>query len=1115
MAEWTKARDSKSRIPARVSGVQIPLSPLKSGGSLKLRAIATVLAVAAIGTASATGRELVLSRSQRRPVPGEHQQAAAFIRHHTRLQADTRPFDRFRFQPSDAALARIQRLREGESDTMKVLCLRVEFEEDTTPLTTGNGKMDTLGFLHPDSGLFYDPPHFKNYFERLMEGVDNYYRAQSKGRLVIQSTVMPEGEKDAYQLPRQMQYYGDTTSWLAVELGLVRLARDVFKAVDDDPAVRFADYDEFIIFHAGSGLQADFGLRRDSPFDLLAGHIPRGAFEAYLGEPYIRVDGGATRIYQVTVMPEMMRQDTMFNGETNILGMVGLAGTLVHEFAHILGAYDLYDVTGVTMGQGAWSLMGYGGWLGDYGAGAPPGVIPGFLDAYHRVALGLIEPLVVNVPVESLSVYAAAMDTALFPLRPDSSHPTIFKVPINADEYFLIENRQVDVRRPDTIVVKVEDGVLVSIEDNEYDFFLPGSGILIWHVDENVIAEYGPYNAINIFPERKGVDLKEADGIQDFDVPWWESWAPDYEIYGSPFDPFFKGGYNDELSIDTRPNSDAHTGKSFVRVTLLGATDTTDRLKDTIIPIRIGWDLYQQGFPVSNSTAPLRSAFAVDLNGNGYLEVIVMDTTGRISAWRHDGTGYRFPNGLFAQLGTSTAGDVAIADWTGDGRPEVAAPGNDGTVRVFANDGTSLGMLRTGDRIVAAPVMADITGDGRREIIVGSTDMRLHAWSADFEPVPGFPVALGAEIRAAVAVTDTVNPRIVCLAADGRLFLLNADGSTAPGFPLTLSNVPFYNTAQPVVCDLNRDGKREIAVIAADEYHNRLFVVSLEGEVLHRSAERISQPFIGLPAVADVSGDGYPNVLAASKNEIFGFNRNATLVGNYPFRQDSTYRVSELVGNWIVTYDVYFEYLSSPAVADVSGDGRPEIIIGAPHYGVLGFDSRAGDTARFFPLLTSAPVSAVPLVADLDGDGDVELIVGSDDGVLHAWDLPGPAAGIAWACAYHDPAHTGLVPEGKLPPLGPADGSTVGSFFVYPNPAGLNTTVRYRLGTGVRDVRLRLFDMAGEPAGPVLAGTKDAETDNEVILNLRDYAPGLYLVKLEAVTDNGTQTRFTRLAIVR
>jgi len=1092
-----------------------PEVQLRQLGRLRLVVAVLCLVCAAAGLQAG---QLRLSKASGRHAPGGAEQASRFIRNYTKLQSDLAPFERFRFYPTDSDKRRIRRLQQGESDTVRVLCLRVEFVEDSTELTTGNGKMDTLGFLEPDSGLFYDPPHFKLYFERQMEGLRNYYLAQSLGRLVVDYTVMPEGEKESYQLPRQMQFYGDSTSWEAVEIGLVRLMRDAFKIADLDSAISFADYDEFIVFHAGSGLQADFGLRGDSPFDLLAGEIPPGALEAYLGEPFIKVDEGATRIEQGTVLPEMMRQDTMFQDQTNILGMVGLSGTLCHEFAHLLGAYDLYDVTGVTMGCGAWSLMGYGGWLGDYSAGAPPGVIPGFLDAYHRVALGLVDTVQVNVPRESIPVYAAEVDTSLFHERGDSLRPTVIAVPITADEYFLIENRQVDVRKPDTIVVDVEDGVLVGVEDNEYDFFLPGSGVLVWHIDQTVIADYGPYNAINIDAARKGVDLEEADGVQDFDVPYWESWAPDYEIYGSPNDPFRKGGYNDSFTAETDPSSDGYMGKSFMRVSLLGEEDTLDRLKDTLIYVNVGWDLYQEGFPVSyeGRSVPFLSAFAADLDGNDSLELVVLDTMGRISAWREDGTGYRYQtNGAFAELTTSSHSDVAIGDVGGDDMLEVVAGGSDGTVRLYNSDGTSRGIYRTGDRVLAAPVLADLDGDGKKDVIVGSTDMQLHAFTGDFDTLPGFPVFVGAEIRAAVAVTDTVRPDVVLLTGDGRLLLVQGDGSIAEGFPVVLSNVPYYNVSQPLVGDFDRDGDREIAVVAGSEFDNRLFIVGLDGDIEYQSTEIVRQPFAGVAAAADISADGYPDVLLASMNDLLAFNRNATLVANYPFKQESTYVTSELAGNWIIFYEAYFQYTSSPVVADLDGDSSLDIAIGSPQYGVLGVDSRHGRPVRYSPLMTTAPVSAVPLVVDLDRDGDVELVAGSEDGVFHVWDLEGASDMIAWGCAYHDPCHTGLILDSELPIMPDPPAAIVGSFFVYPNPAEDKVTVRYRLGESPVSARVLLLDMAGEPVGTPVDGPALPVTDNEFEMDLSDTDPGLYVVRLAVDDGMRTDVRFAKLAIVR
>ncbi len=1073
--------------------------------------LAVVFALCMVLTSSAGAGWLRIAKSARREIPGESEQVRRLLQSYTTMQEDQRPLERFRFRPTDEDVARIRKLQAGGVDTVRVLCLRVEFQSDTTPLTTGNGKMDTLGFLAPDSGLFYDPPHFKRYFERQMEGLRNFYRAQSLGKLYVEFTVMPSGEKVSYQLPREMPFYGDTISYDAVEMGLVRLMRDAFKVADEDPELHFGNYDEFIVFHAGSGLQAD--MRGDSPFDLLAGEVPSGAIEAYLGEPYISVDSGRTHIEQATVLPEMMRQDTMYGDppQTNILGMTGLAGTLSHEFAHLLGAYDLYDVTGVTMGVGSWSLMGYGGWLGDYGAGAPPGVIPGFLDAFSRTLFldTINQVCTVKVPVESIPIFAAEMDTELFSQRGDSARPTIVKIPITPDEYFLIENRQVDVKQPDTIDVDVEDGVVIAVGGNEYDFFQPGSGVLIWHIDRKVLADYGPYNAVNIDASHKGVDLEEGDGVQDYDVPYWQSRAPDYEIYGYKYDPFSKGGYNDKFTAQTNPNSDGYKGRSFLSVALLGAVDSTSRLKDTIIPVKIGWDLYQKGFPKTIGNTPCLSAFAADIDGNDTLDIAVIDTAGGLKVWRADGSVLRSLG-----IGTTTRADLAIGDVAGDSKLEVVVAGNDTFVTVVPVSGAPT-RIKVGDRVFAAPVLADLDGDGKKEIIVGSSDMKLYAWKGDGSLMPGFPVAVGTEIRAPVAVTDTVRPQIVLLSGDGRLFLFNPDGSLVSGFPIVLSSSPYYAKAQPVVADFDRDGSKEIAVVAGGEHDYRFYVVGLDGVVKFQSREFIRSPFTGTLAAADMDGDEYVDVLAASMNDLFALGRNAALVTNYPFTQDSTYSTTELAGNWIITFDTYFQYLSSPVVADVDSDGVPDVVIGSPQYGLLGFNGRTGEPLRFFPLMVTAGISAVPLVVDLDGDGKVELAAGSDSGTFYVWKMPGPASGIKWPCAYHDACHTGLILDSELPPWQPhAHTGLVDRLYVYPNPAASSVSIRYHLGDADQ-VKLRLLDMTGEPVGAEFDGQAVKDADNETAVNLAKTPPGIYIVRLEAKHLDQREVKFTKLAVVR
>jgi hypothetical protein len=286
--------------------------------------------------------------------------------------------------------------------------------------------------------------------------------------------------------------------------------------------------------------------------------------------------------------------------------------------------------------------------------------------------------------------------------------------------------------------------------------------------------------------------------------------------------------------------------------------------------------------------------------------------------------------------------------------------------------------------------------------------------------------------------------------------------------------------------------------------------------VKFQSREFIRSPFSGTLAAADVNGDRQLDFLAASMNELFGLSHNASLVTNYPFTQDSTYPVTELAGNWIIGYDVYFQYRSSPVVADVDGDGESDVVIGSPRYGLAGFNGRTGEPLRFFPLMATASISSVPLAVDLDNDGDMELAAGSDSGVFYVWDMPGPASGIKWPCAYHDPCHTGLLADSEIPVWQPGSiTKLVDNLYVYPNPAADQAVIRYWLGPGQSAVRLRILDMSGEPVGAEFDGQAVPGMNNESTVELAKVPPGAYIVRLAVTSAGETEVKFTKLAVVR
>jgi immune inhibitor A len=154
----------------------------------------------------------------------------------------------------------------------------------------------------------------------------------------------------------------------------------------------------------------------------------------------------------------------------------GKVGVFVHEFGHILGLPDLYDTDYSSDGIGRWGVMAGGSWNGG-------GNSPAHFCAWAKIELGWLEPTIVT------------SDLSLFQIEipPVWNNSVVYKIwafdpAVNSYEYFLVENRQ-------------KDG---------YDSFLPGEGILVWHIDELVPG--------NQDETHYKVDLEEADGDQELEA---------------------------------------------------------------------------------------------------------------------------------------------------------------------------------------------------------------------------------------------------------------------------------------------------------------------------------------------------------------------------------------------------------------------------------------------------------------------------------------------------------------------------------------------------------------------------------------------------------------------
>jgi hypothetical protein len=315
------------------------------------------------------------------------------------------------------------------------------------------------------------------------------------------------------------------------------------------------------------------------------------------------------------------------------------------------------------------------------------------------------------------------------------------------------------------------------------------------------------------------------------------------------------------------------------------------------------------------------------------------------------------------------ANSVAIADINGDSKPDllVATGGADSVGVLLGNgDGTFQPAVTyfSGGNLADSVAVADVNGDGKPDLLVSnlvSSNVGVLLGNGDgtFQPATiyssgGFLDAAGAQL-AVSDVNGDGRPDLVVVscASDGIEGLLgvllgNGDGtfqsaviySSGGSFPLSIG-----------VRDVNNDGKPDLAVTNTNS--NTLGVLLGKGDGTF------------LPARTYGSGGWYPEAMTIA--DVNGDGKSDLLVTNYLSCANGTLcphgSVSVLLGNGDGTFQGSVSYGSgaqnatSVAVADVNGDGMPDVIV-ANYWGGNSF----GNGSVGVLLNNSPPPDRVPPV---------------------------------------------------------------------------------------------------------------------------------------------------------
>ena len=450
---------------------------------------------------------------------------------------------------------------------------------------------------------------------------------------------------------------------------------------------------------------------------------------------------------------------------------------------------------------------------------------------------------------------------------------------------------------------------------------------------------------------------------------------------------------------------------------------------------------------ISLPREPVASPPAVgDLDHDGGLDVVVTGLDGTVYAWDARG---RMRDGFPVQTDRQFARQAVPVPDT----PFVRNPS-------------------TGNFGGAA--LADLDGDDDLEIVVGGWDARVYAWRADGKPQPGWPV--GTEIPesmrkppgtetyardAKVATTPTIvdidgdrRPEVVVALQDtafgpsgspvfGFVSAFSSKGTKRPGgallpgFPVTLpAAAQGYGTAQDFVTEGVQTPaayvQGGVPKLVANpglfgsqtiDLRTRRMTPEQLGTLPAESAVNPPSPlvhFSSSPSVGRLGGDrGVSAVQAAT-----GVVDIATAVATMP-GLGSRVRHAQTAWNpetgrqrdGFVQPIQGLAAFSAPAIADVSGDGKPDTILGADSAALHAFDGVTGRPVPDWPKWTGGWTLFTPAVGDLDGDGKVEVAIGLREGLLRVWHTPGRADGNDQAWHWHqNDRNTGLHGEDTRPP---------------------------------------------------------------------------------------------------
>jgi hypothetical protein len=325
---------------------------------------------------------------------------------------------------------------------------------------------------------------------------------------------------------------------------------------------------------------------------------------------------------------------------------------------------------------------------------------------------------------------------------------------------------------------------------------------------------------------------------------------------------------------------------------------------------------------------------------------------------------------------------VAVADVNGDGKPDLLTANYDnGTVGVLLGNGDGTFQVATTfdaggpDINTYSIAVGDLNGDGKPDVAVtvvlnGSSHYPLRVLMGNgdgtFQPAVAYDTGTNGNTYSVVVADvngDNKPDLVVVNEFDVSILLGNGDGTFQTAVTYNPGVGPVFLNSAAVV-DVNGDDKPDLIVSAIGIDKGVLVLLGNGDGTFQTPAKTYGFEESHWNAVGDVNGDGKPDVAFVDNHNNPNFEAGVIL-GN----GDGTFRSGQ-------TYDTGGEFAVKIVMADVNGDGNPDLLVANIFSNSVSVLFGNGDGTFQAPLASSSGGASFGIaVADVNGDNKPDLLV--------------------------------------------------------------------------------------------------------------------------------------------